>query len=732
MNRTAILAASMLLSVAVAPVHSSAATKASPTATTPVSKNVPATNAIHAETKNATKSGAKADSISLSVAVADIPVYSFKQSRTLAGIPASLSHVGVSEMSRRRITTIKDFTSVVPNLYMPDFGSRLTSPIYIRGIGSKLNAPSVGLYVDGVPYYEKSTFDFDLSDVQSVEVLRGPQGTLYGRNTMGGIVNVFTRQPLSYKGTKVMLTGGSYQELGAAVSSYGAFTDNVGYGISARYGHHGGYFVNRYNGRRVDADDDVSASAKLRFRPDDRWDVTLFGNYQYSDQGGYPYAPYVDGRVMPVDYNAYSYYVRSLAVSGLSVNHTAPRFEMTASAGYQYFNDRQGLDQDFTPADDYYAIQRQHQHLASLEVRFRSRDNGSRYSWLAGASSFAQWLDKRVGMEMRDAHVEQNLPMPATQMMSYDTPSYGLAFFHQSVIDDIGLKGLSLVLGLRYDFEHSRMDYSMDVEMGALASHVSDFRHKLRFSEVMPKASLQYCWGNSSVYASVAEGYKAGGFNVSFDNDAERTYKPERSWNYEVGGRTSFLDGMLSGRIALFYIDWCSQQIQQPLADGIGTKLVNAGKSRSYGMEASVDVHPVRGLDINADWGFTRARFVDYFVSEGVDYSGNRVPFVPCHTLSASVDYTLACRRFLDRIVFSAQYNGVGSIYWNDANTVRQPFYGMLGARVSFQRGAFEVDVWGRNITATDYISYYFEALGGHFAQRGKPARFGVDIITRF
>lgn len=678
------------------------------------------------------RSALKADTTALSVAVDDIPVYSFKQSRTLSGIPASLSYVAVSDMSRRRITTIKDFTSVVPNLYMPDFGSRLTSPIYIRGIGSKLNAPSVGLYVDGVPYYEKSTFDFDLSDVQSVEVLRGPQGTLYGRNTMGGIVNVFTRQPLSYKGSRVMLTGGSYRELGVSLSSYGAFTDKVGYGISARYGHHGGYFVNQYNGKRVDVDDDVSASVKLRFRPNDRWDVTLLGNYQYSDQGGYPYAPYVDGHIMPVDYNAYSYYVRSLAGSGVSVNHISRSFEMTASAGYQYFDDRQGLDQDFTPADDYYATQRQHQNLASVELRFRSRDNGGRYSWLAGASGFAQWLDKRVGMEMRDAHEQQHLPMPATQFMNYDTPSYGLALFHQSVIDDIGLKGLSLVLGVRYDFEHSRMDYSMDVEMGTFGSHVADFRHKLRFSEVMPKASLQYRWGRSSVYATVSEGYKAGGFNVSFDNDSEHTYKPEHSWNYEVGGRSSFLNGILTGQIALFYIDWRSQQIQQPLADGIGTKLVNAGKSRSYGIEASVEAHPVDGLDIRGDWGFTQAHFVDYFVSEGVDYSGNRVPFVPCHTLSAAVDYTLSCRRLVDRIVFSAQYNGVGPIYWNDSNTVRQPFYGTLGARVSFQRANFEVDVWGRNITSTDYMSYYFEALGRHFAQRGKPARFGVDIVARF
>lgn len=89
---------------------------------------------------------------------------------------------------------------------MPDYGSKLTSPVYIRGIGSKINAPSIGLYVDGIPYFEKSAFDFDFNEVDRIEVLRGPQGTLYGRNTMGGIINVYTKSPLKYEGTNVWLS----------------------------------------------------------------------------------------------------------------------------------------------------------------------------------------------------------------------------------------------------------------------------------------------------------------------------------------------------------------------------------------------------------------------------------------------------------------------------------------------------------------------------------------------
>ena len=93
---------------------------------------------------------------------------------------------------------------------MPDYGSKLTSPVYIRGIGSRINSPSVGIYVDDVPYFEKAAFDFDFFDIDRVEVLRGPQGTLYGRNTMGGIINVFTKSPLTEKGSKIKLSAGNY------------------------------------------------------------------------------------------------------------------------------------------------------------------------------------------------------------------------------------------------------------------------------------------------------------------------------------------------------------------------------------------------------------------------------------------------------------------------------------------------------------------------------------------
>ena len=115
---------------------------------------------------------------------------------------------------------------------MPDYGSKLTSPVYIRGIGSRINSPSVGLYVDYVPYFEKAAFDFDFFDIKRIEVLRGPQGTLFGRNTMGGIVNIVTTSPMDYQGNHINLSAGNYGTYSLNAGHYGKINDKLGYSLA--------------------------------------------------------------------------------------------------------------------------------------------------------------------------------------------------------------------------------------------------------------------------------------------------------------------------------------------------------------------------------------------------------------------------------------------------------------------------------------------------------------------
>lgn len=171
---------------------------------------------------------------------------STKETNDLRTLPGAVSILSPQAIATRQIDALKDISAFVPNLYMPDYGSKMTSAIYIRGIGARSSGQSIGLYVDNVPYLDKSAFDFDFIDIASVEVLKGPQGTLYGRNTMAGLVNIKTLSPLEKQGSKIKLSFGNYNLWGVAATTSQKLTDDFAFSINARYRQDDGYFKNEY------------------------------------------------------------------------------------------------------------------------------------------------------------------------------------------------------------------------------------------------------------------------------------------------------------------------------------------------------------------------------------------------------------------------------------------------------------------------------------------------------
>lgn len=676
--------------------------------------------------------------VKISLGVDSIVVRSFKQMRKLSELPAAVSVVTFSDIKKREILSLKDFSSYIPNLYMPEFGSRLTSPIFIRGIGSKLSSPSVGLYVNDVPYFEKSAFDFNMTDIVSVEVLRGPQGSLYGRGSMGGVINVYTRMPIDYKGNTAQFSYGRYSDLMASMSHYGAISSKLGYSLAGSYNHKNGYFTNAYNNQKVDKENSGSGSFRMRYKPSQKLDLNLFASYEYNNQGGYPYALYdvATSRVSTVNYNDYSYYTRSMFSSGFSARYEAPRFVISSQTSYQYFDDKQGIDQDFSPSNNYFVVQRQKQNLLSEDFQIKSVEGkSSKYEWLVGAFGFYQGLDKTVDMEYKeDIWASMNLPGTMISYKSYLTPSYGVAVYHQSTLNDVFTKSLGLTVGLRYDYERSTIDYNFDNEIIGVRSHKADFTAGLNAQQFTPKVSVQYVAGAGRlVYGSVSRGFKAGGFNTSFVTDQDKSYSPENSWNYELGSRLNLWGSRLNLDLTLFYIDWRNQQIQQPLPDGKGMVLRNAGKSNSKGVEAVVSWQVIKALNLQASYGYTHAKFVDYVVDQRTNYSGNFLPLVPQNTLSLSADYSVKLESALvHRITFAAQYNANGKLYWNDKNSAEQGFYGTLNGKVSLFMDPVQLDFWVKNATNTNYITYFFESMGSAYAQKGRPVSFGANVYYRF
>ena len=660
----------------------------------------------------------------------EVIIQSFKQNRDLRLEPVSASVMTGTQINNRNISGIKEISALIPNLYMPDYGSKLTSPVYIRGIGSKINSPSVGLYVDGAPYFDKAAFDFDFSEIDRIEVLRGPQGTLYGRNTMGGIIHVYTKSPLKYQGTSVRLSNANYGSRQYALSRYQTVNEKIGYAVSGNYTHNDGYFTNVYTENKVDKLNSASAMIKLEWKPVQELTIRLGSNFDYLKQGGYPYAVCDSITLKPgkIDYNDYSFYKRNMSTTGLSVQYAGKGFIINSQTAYQYLKDHQGVDQDFSNASVYYATQKQKQHMFSEELNIKSNTDHN-YKWLFGAFLFKQKFDNQVILDYLKAGYN-------TRKL-YHNPTFGFALYHQSVIDRLFIKGLTLTIGLRYDYERATTRFINYKEKESESELTDQSDSKLNFSQLLPKIALQYLFPSSAqIYATITKGYKTGGFNSSFETAEDHVFRPESSWNYELGAKHPFLDNRLQAEICFFWIDWKNQQISQSLPSGRGYMLKNAGRSESKGIEITLQANPVNGLLFQLNYGFTDARFKDYTdlkKEELIVYTGNYLPLVPRQTMSAGADYSIAAPcSFIDRVTCSVNYSRTGRIRWRDDNRVSEAGYGLLNAKITAVKDFFTCSLWAKNLTNSRYIAYYFETGGKGLAQRGRPLTFGGNIQLNF
>ncbi|WP_308756856.1 TonB-dependent receptor domain-containing protein [uncultured Bacteroides sp.] len=458
-----------------------------------------------------------------------------KENRKLREQPAAVTLLSQQEMQAAQVNSIKNLTGIVPNMFIPDYGSRLTSAVYIRGIGSRINTPSVGLYVDNIPYIDKSAFDFDYSDIERIDVLRGPQGTLYGRNAMGGLIKIHTKSPFSYQGTDFRIGAGTHNAYHTSLTHYHRMSERFAFSAGGFYDYESGFFRNAALGNKK-IDKSRSAGGRIRsiYLPSENWKVDLNVSYEYSDQGGYPY--YYTGSTDPagqseemkpyigtISNNQESGYLRNLMNAGLNLEYQAQRFTLSAVTGYQFLKDRMFIDQDFTAEDIYTLEQKQRIHTLSEEIVMKSKATG-RWQWTTGISGFYQWLKtdapvtfREDGMSMLEQMLGNVIPsrievamapgmglgiLPSLQLGgnrllingNFDTPLLNGALFHQSTFRDLfGVAGLSFTAGLRLDYEKMRMNYdsgtAMDYTVG-IRGEITRGEQVIKEIPMMPETAL--------------------------------------------------------------------------------------------------------------------------------------------------------------------------------------------------------------------------------------------------
>ncbi|MBR4920454.1 MAG: TonB-dependent receptor [Prevotella sp.] len=742
--------------------------------------------------------------------------------------PVSSSVFGSEQLQQLTVHDLSQLSQYVPSFVMPSYGSRLTSSMYVRGIGSRINNPAVGVYYDNIPLMSKSAFNNHFYMLDRVDILRGPQGTLYGQNTEGGLVRIYSKDPMNYQGTDIRLGIGTGLYSNVEVAHYHRPSEKLAFSVAGFYSGLKGFFNNQNFSEKNDKTNEAGGKLRLIFAPSRKLKLDWTADYQYVNQNGFGYGEFhpfyylptlVSSTYLPADETVQdpattimNGYKRNMLNTGLNIGYDTGRLLFTSTTSYQFLQDMMSMDQDYMTPDYLRLEQRQKMNALTQEFVLRSHDK-SRWQHTTGLFASYQWLRTDAPVYFGDAvtgpigdaianamknsmlqamigrFMGQGMSAEQAQMMAqqtvdkmgitmsaemavpenFHTPQMSLGFYHESNI--LLTDQLKLTLGLRLAHDWVKVSYDALAQMNMtggtasatatyhLTSHVADSRSK-SFTQLLPKFALTYDLGENigNVYALVSKGYRAGGYNIQMfsdilqtdlnahqqdamrgDYDVEHTtqdydnieetiaYKPEESWNYEVGTHLNLFDGMVHFDLSLYYMQIRNQQLSVMSPDyNYGRIMVNAGKSHSYGLEATL-----RGkvIDNALDWGvtyaFTNAKFDEYDV-----YKDNYVPFVPQHTFSALADYHVG------KFTIGVNVNGQGKIWWDEENTYSQKFYALLGAHADYDFGPVAVSLWGRNLTDTKFNTFAISssAAGGtrYFAQRGNPFQLGLDVQIHF
>ncbi|NBC37392.1 TonB-dependent receptor [Novosphingobium sp. FSY-8] len=610
---------------------------------------------------------AMADTAAPTASEAEIVVIARKREERLSDVPIAITAINTASLAKMGANDLSGVQGAVPNVnIVQGRGSSSSANFYIRGIGQPdalgTFDPAVGVYVDGVYLARIQGALLNLFDVERVEVLRGPQGTLYGKNTIGGAVNVVSRKPdLTRLKGEGALSYGDYNETTAkGYVSAPIVSDVMALSVAGIYDHRDGLVTDPRNGRLYNDRDNTSVRAILRIKPSDKLDIQISGDFTHQRTAptlGYLTAPLLQTNFLgyvttlaPADpYGPYSYRASSSlgADKGQRLNHwglsgtinyeLSPAVTLVSVTAWRKLRTDFYVDIDGTQyqVGDVFVGQRQRQFSQELQLKY----NSAKLKGVFGLYYMNEQVDSHQEAYANDLFAFGTTPITFTRYIddAQNTKSY--AAFGQATYEFT--PALSLTAGLRYTKEIKHYDRCTVTasNLGALNGIAYCFPQNLpapytgndraSFDAWTPTVTLSYKpTGDTLLYASAARGFKSGGFNgrVNSNGDISVTrsgvttiypsFAPEKVWTYEAGAKGSFANNrvMLSG--AVFYSDYRDFQARVGNGTNVGLggsfPVLNAGKLRIWGIEFEAMVRPVQGLTLSASVGYLNAKYLQF------------------------------------------------------------------------------------------------------------------------
>jgi iron complex outermembrane recepter protein len=708
------------------------------------------------------------------LALEEVLVTAQKRVQSLQEVPVSISVMDERFLEASRLEYSSDITLYTPNLSADVNNKQTFNTFYIRGIGATDNGmssnPAVGFLVDGIFANASIGNVMSILDIEQIDVIRGPQGTMFGRNTIGGVINVVTKKPQDEFSAKIEAGVGNYSRRELNATATGPLLPGLlsGY-LGAAYSETDGFVENEFPGRRdaEESENEVGRGA-LRWTPTDIFEVLLAADYGKTE--GSNYGSQVDGTTV-TGYTDTSDDIRKGAYdpdNGLesimwgtsaTLIWQLDAGEIKWLSGYRDSDARlDNVDQDGTPDSVF------HQWLKSEETSFSSEvqfafDLGERSSWVIGAYylDFEGSFDTTFNIY---GYLRPILPpgsIPVSRLAAEADSDTWSVFANM----DFDLTDrLSLALGGRYSDTNKEYSVFQQLEFGP-NDYVGDVAYdnipdtvfvqplspvipaEDEWSRFNPRLALTFQQSDSlMLYASAAQGHRDGGFTPGpLTAEDAVPYDMEILTAYEIGFKSTVLDGSTRFNAAVFFYDYDDIQVEEAIfgADqGIVSRVSNAGEAEAYGLEAELLMNVTSKLHLMANLGLLHSEYTQGTVDNN-PAKGNRFARAPEVTWSFIPEYTLAAFNAGD-IVLRGEWLYRSSEYQTvkNSSTHKSMSRHLINASVNFSSSDqhWQISLWGKNLTDEEYVvdnkSGVEELIGTTMSQYGDPLTAGVSVTYNF
>lgn len=617
------------------------------------------------------------------------------------------------DIEDRKIESVLDIADYVPNLMMFSHGHPGMNTPTMRGITGPAETftVSTGLYIDGVPEISGVGLEEEMLDIQRIEVLRGPQGTLYGKGTETGVINIITRQPDNEFRGKLSLDGAEDEKGQFSLNLSGPIQkDKLFFGLAGTYYTKDGYIENTTTGDMINDREHWFGRGRIRWTPTDKLDISLAASRLAYDEGEpnmrlgrmgtqmFMLPPPQDKQVSSnLDgWNKSSRDSQSMKVA----YNLADSFTLSSITTHRKYHQYYAVDWDGSPMTLMHAFM--DNDYDTITQEFRLNYSSGQLKGLVGLyydrddTEISLDIDYGAFLSKTDRNFEgetyavfANLTYPLTRQ-------------------------LNLVTGLRYeeekkDFTDNLMQINMDDS----------------WDQLTPKIALEYSFTPEFMtYVSASQGYRAGGFNtLAVSNPQYYTYDSETLWSYEIGAKTAFLDNKLIINGSVYYMDIEDMQVNEQ-ASPAETYLTNAATATGVGAELEVTAQVLDGLSLNASFGYNNTEF-DEFSDVLGDYEGNKNPFAPQYTYNLGGQY-----RHASGFYARADLIGYGEMFFDKANNYSRDAYEVVNAKIGYEANSFDIYLYAKNLFDKEYNSdeYYGEFITVY----SPPREIGLQLVYRF